>query len=170
MDDKEQMINNNTKGFNLLFRTHYPGQYYRDKTSIFYNPIPSIDKNKNKNIVSLYEVNIIRKRHNANIPCDPIKNWNDDDYWRRATLSFLGCVPPYWKTFSSQSHFNLPACNSSGQLKGFYTSNSKHLSSVYDNISSVYTPPCDEMSVVPTFYQQSLRSRNEFQINIKYLV
>ena len=161
----KQLARKPTKGFYLLLRAHYSGQFYRDKTLISFDAITNIDESDNYIVISLYEVNIIRNRPNANIPCDPSKNNNDDDHWRRAKLSFLGCVPPFWKSFLN---YNLPICNSSRQLETFNDLSSLDNDIDYDKITALYTPPCDEMSIVPTIYQKRLGSPNEFQIIIKY--
>ena len=135
---------------------------------IFHRRISSIEENENLVRITLYEISIIRKRPNANIPCDLNKNSNDDDHWRKAALSFLGCLPPYWTTFSPQSNFSLPTCNSSTQLKDFYLNAFNDLSNMYTNISVLYTSPCDDMSITPTFYVQPHSSPDKLVITVKY--
>ena len=162
----KQLNKNRSKTFFLSVYAHLPGQFYRDNTLIFFRRITSIGELENKLKISLYEVSIVRKRADANFPCDPTINSNDDDHWRRAAMSFWGCVPPYWKTFSSQSNFSLPTCNSSKQLEGF--SHFEGPSHMYDNISVLYTPPCDEMSLAPTLYEEPHYSPDALDISVWY--
>ena len=142
---------------NIEIFTHYHGQFYRDKTPILRMAINDIDETANRLMISLSQVEIIRRRPDANIPCDPNHNSDDDYLWRNATLSLLGCLPSFWKTFANELS-TLPACNSSSQLKKFFLQ-PKHgevdnLSDLDKNITSLYTPPCDEMSLTTSFYNK----------------
>ena len=159
------------KTLNLMILTHYHGQFYRDKTHILRLLIKAIDEMENRIIISLSKVDIIRKRPDANIPCDPNHNSDDDYLWRNATLSLLGCLPSFWKTFANE-HSMLPACNSSSQLKKFFLQRTHDmiddLSDLDDNITSLYTPPCDEMSLTASFYDKPNGNSKELAIRVGY--
>ena len=82
----------------------------------------------------------MRKRHNANHPCNPDLD-DDDEQFRIQAMGKVGCVPPYWKHLQV-TPMTLRDCNSSFQMREMYDQ-IKH----YKRLMGSYDPPCEEMNI-----------------------
>ena len=97
--------------------------------------------------ISLVHVSVLRKRHNANEPCNPDLH-DDDEKLRTQIMDKVGCVPPYWKHFQTKP-MTLKDCNSSLQLQKMYG-----LIKHYKRVMDTYDPPCEEMNIVYTVQRE----------------
>lgn len=94
------------------------------------------------------QVNVVRRRIDANDPCDP--NVNDDQAAMEAIMKKAKCVPTYWKGMTANDN-RYPNCTSPQQLKTIY----KVLKTVANILSifSEFTEPCNKLSSVITFQE-----------------
>ena len=128
---------------------HHPGQLTRvfDKP-IFSTVLNVVNKENNHMVFSISQVSVLRKRPNANFPCDP-KLQDDELKFKQVVIDRAGCTPNYWETI-----LDLP------KLPGKCTSPSQMMS-VYDNIKSIktlldtYNPPCNDMRIVSSLQRQT---------------
>ena len=84
----------------LKVYVHHPGQFARmilmNKNILSY-PIPYLlDPNNNQVLISLSLTNVLRRRPDANDPCDPLLD-DDETKFRQTIMDLAGCVPPFWK-------------------------------------------------------------------------
>ena len=139
--------------YKLMFTTvrfylHGEGQLIRNFGNDVYmtkmadlNPYPASKTIKNMIEFSITQVNILRKRSDANIPCDHGMH-DDDEYIRRKIADEAGCIPPYW------AHFNVTGdkikayvCNSTSQLRKAY----KEIKVIEEKLK-MFGKPCKELS------------------------
>ena len=102
------------------------------------------------------QVNVLRKRVDANEPCNP--DINDDQAVLETTLKKVNCTPPYWKTMMSQEN-DFSNCNSSTQLKEIHS-----VLKAPDKLMSIftqYTPPCDKLASIVTFQEKDKNPDND---------
>ena len=96
--------------------------------------------------ITLTDVKVLRRRHDANIPCNPDAD-NQDNLFHKAAVKEFGCMPPYWKSIMNQTQTESEVCRNSTQLK-----------TAFDYFKSVFIKdrkitlsnneaPCTEMSV-----------------------
>ena len=133
---------------NLYVYIHYPGQFTRalesNKDVLRYS-IRSlgelIKQKKNEILISLSLTNVLRRRPDAKISCNPTLH-DDESKLRLTIIDQVGCTPPYWKHLNT-NYTSAPFCNLSSQLL--------ELKNARDNLTHVmtlYEPPCDQMNVV----------------------
>ena len=130
----------------LFVYVHYPQHTIRsfgEEVAFLLLAKKSGDLNKTLRI-KISGVNVIRKRLDANIPCN-IYAGDQDTYFREAVIEKVRCIPPYWKPFVNESSFVSSACESSDQLREAYF-NSRH-ASVRNEVLNADSLPCTEMSV-----------------------
>ena len=92
---------------------------------------------------NIVRVSVVRKRANANNPCNPELH-NDDYEFRNQIIYRIGCIPPYWTQFQYQPS-NFGQCNTSVELKEMF-----NLITNYQKVLDSYLPPCSKMSLVAT--------------------
>ena len=142
---------------------HHPGQL----TRVFDKPIFStvqdvINKENNHLIFSISQVSVLRKRPNANFPCDP-KLQDDERKFKEVVMERIGCTPNYWDMILDIS--SLPdKCTRPSQLM-----------SVYDDIKSfkqllnTYKPPCNDMRIVTSLQRQTYFYDSYMYVEFKYM-
>ena len=151
--------------------THYPGQFRTGSTRILLFPLKLLDKSNNNIEITLSQVVVIRKRADANIKCDP-DNIDDDYQYRKAIVDNVGCTPSFWKSFFPVNN-SLAVCRSSKQYEDILNWN---LDLRKNEIRSLYDPPCNQMSLVGSFYfknkiffnQNSDKGENELLFRVYY--
>ena len=140
---------------------HYPGHFLRSGLHMIWLPVHILNGENNDISITLSQVNVIRKRPDANVPCDPALD-DDDHKFRQTVVQIVGCVPPYWMALFARNNF-LPVCKSSVQLKKI---KEFHWFDQRDNVTNLYDPPCDEMSLDKSYITQPYdRSVLVFWIN-----
>ena len=96
------------------------------------------------------QVNILRKRVDANEICDP--NVIDDLAVLETTIKQINCTPPFWKSMLPENN-SFPTCNSPTQLK--------HVSDILKapdklmGIFNQYIGPCIKLSSIVTFQEKA---------------
>ena len=105
-------------------------------------------------LLNLVRVSILRKRPDANDPCNP-KLDDDDKEFRHQIVDRIGCIPPYWKQFQYESSA-LRQCNTSTELREIF-----NLITHYEKVLDSYLPPCNKMSVVTTITVDGMSSKGK---------
>ena len=101
---------------------HHPGQLCRNFDKPFlafpvsYFATSSFNEFKNKFVIS--QINVLRKRPDANVPCNPTLK-DDDEMVLKAITEKVGCVPPYWVSLLGNNNM-LPTCNTSSQMNDIF--------------------------------------------------
>ena len=162
----------------LKVYVHYPGQLTRmllmNKNLLSY-PVPYLlEKNNNQVLISLSLTNVLRRRPDANDPCDPLLD-DDETKFRQTIMDLVGCIPPFWKPL----HLNNSAlydCDSRDQLIEI----GKGLFNIRDMMAR-YDPPCDEMNVVARYmlrpykvntgnpFTDALLTKNKLFLKFEYM-
>ena len=132
----------------LLLYVHYPTHIIRsfgEEVALLLLTKKSGDLSKTLRI-KVSGVNVIRKRTDAGIPCNPDVE-DQDTYFREAVIKQIGCVPPYWKSFTTSiTNISLLECESRMQLREAYLS-SRNATLRYELLNSDIGTPCTEMTV-----------------------
>ena len=108
------------------------------------------------------QVHVLRKRVDANDPCDP--NVNDDQAAMRTVMKKINCIPPYWIQMVPRS-LSYPRCNTSADLRVVY--NIVQAPDKLMGIFNQYTEPCNKLSSVVTFQE---KMKNIYNDNATFLV
>lgn len=133
------------------FYLHHPGQLLRVLHSPIYRSTVSqflaedgMEVKNNQLVLKISMVSILRKRSDANIPCN--NTLHDDDLQLRKEISKLvGCIPIYWNKIMP-SDFNLDICKSPEDL-----AKTNSLLEDLGKIQSTYQHPCNEMRLSFTY-------------------
>ena len=135
------------------FYLHHPGQLLR----VFDTPVlssavgqirhSSYSSYSSRLVFKISMVSILRKRKDANIPCN--ESLHDDDLMlRKEIVSRVGCIPIFWnKIMEPETKLNL--CKSPEDMKKI-NSYLQDLSTIF----SSYQPPCNEMKLSFAFDRQ----------------
>lgn len=122
---------------------HYGGQtlrsFVKEVTSIAVTKHPP-DKSVR---IQVSGFSVIKRRLDANIPCNPNFENEDIDFLNHVTKK-INCTPPYWKNLEGIAS-DLKPCVSSSNLQEAY----KY--SQYGNVGNVLDllhPPCSEMTMI----------------------
>ena len=94
---------------------HHPGQLSRVFDKPIFNTILRVVNGENNHLIfSISQVSVLRKRPNANLPCDP--NLQDDELkFKEVVIETTGCTPNYWDTFIDLRNLS-DQCTCSSQL------------------------------------------------------
>ena len=113
------------------------------------------------------QVNVLRKRVDANNPCDP--DVIDDLAVLQTTISQVNCTPPFW-TSMIPKEIAFPTCNSSSQLK--IVSDILKAPDKLMGIFRQYTAPCIKLASIVTFQEKAKnheKDPNSFVLVFNYL-
>ena len=149
------------KALSAFLLIHHPMQTVRgfDK-SVFFSPK---ETTANLNVFTLSQVRVLRRRPDANDPCNPKPN--DDELFRKAVIKKVGCIPPYWKNGTLSDLKSIPDCAMFSQLK--------EMARIIDKTSSVmalYDPPCNEMTMnANTMEYKGRHGITQWLIRFKYM-
>ena len=93
-------------------------------------------------------VSILRKRKDANTPCNESLQ-NDDMMLRKEILSRVGCIPIFWNKIM-EPEIDLDICTSPEDMKKI----NSYLQDLTTILTS-YQPPCNEMKLSFAFDRQN---------------
>ena len=113
------------------------------------------------------QVNVLRKRVNANDPCDP--DVIDDLAVLKTTMKQINCTPPFW-TSMIPKEIAFSTCNSSSQLKA--VSDVLKAPDKLMGIFNQYTEPCIKLASIVTFQEKAKnheKDPNSFVLVFNYL-
>ena len=146
---------------------HHPGQLLR----VFDSPVhesmsKDLDYNQPLLAFKINHVSILRKRADANVPCNP-DLFDDDLQLRIQVAKDVGCIPVYWKRIM-QGALALKTCNTQDEMGKIWNRlqdfNEIHLS---------YHPPCNQMKMAVTVVghqiRDDLRVFQLFEYHFKYM-
>ena len=134
---------------NVHFRMymHHPGQLVRSLHNPVFmsNAMLGIKQNDKKVWDKIFkikvdEVTVLRKRHDANTPCDNKLDHLDDFYVMEEIMKRVGCRPIYWNSFVGGLNFT--DCKSPTDFEKIY----EHIGN-YKDILMSYSGPCVDMVV-----------------------
>ena len=155
---------------------HYPDQlissFSKPKYTASFSYFLSTLKGNNESNFNVLEFKIsqckiLRKRHDANVPCNKDIT-NHDKYLQMEYIRNLGCIPIYWKYLLISNESSLPQldeCTSTEKLKKAY----QDLKDV-SNIQGVNDNPCDEMLLlaIDSINDNPNPQPNDFSIKFHY--
>ena len=152
-------LSNLTGNGQLFLYVHYPQHTIRsfgEEVAFLLLTKKSGDINKMLRI-KISGVNVIRKRLDAKVPCNP-KADDQDTYFRNAIVSNVSCIPPYLKSFFTNDTNMGPylTCESSKKLKQAYYDS--RAASVRNAILGKDASPCTEMSVSSSIEMKTNRT------------
>lgn len=132
----------------LKLFAHHPGQLTRVlDTPIFNTMVDVINRQNNHMVFSISQVSILRKRADANVPCDQYLQ-DDESKLRQQIIKKNGCHPIYWEPLMELPNLS-GRCNNSSQLRSVY-----HDIKDYKKVLKSYKAPCNEMRGVTTLQSQ----------------
>ena len=153
---------------NLLVYMHHAGQLTRQFGKQILqltrsNFKKAMNSSSNYYTIHINQVEILRKRHDAIIPCNRTLT-NDDAMWRNKIIEKMGCIPDYWSELyfdceeESQARENYEKCSSADNYGLLYTDflPPKHT----DNGTNLYTGPCNQMGITASVTQSDLKEEN----------
>ena len=98
----------------LSIYLHYSNSLIRNMRYLYkIRDFQGMEKSASNNYIT-FDVNyvsIIHRREDANQPCDPSLQ-NDDEKWMQTIWNMIGCVPPYWMLFHPAEQ-NMLRCSES---------------------------------------------------------
>ena len=100
------------------------------------------------------QATLLRKRHDAIIPCDKDLK-NEDAKIMTAVVEEVGCIPSFWNDIITNSG-DIPLCKTATDYETIYNYASKVALS-----RSLIVQPCDEMIVVTNIVKESGRIRKD---------
>ena len=121
---------------------HHPGQLLRS----FGSPVIQYTKQqfsrmkKTEFTIKVSQVTILRKREDANIPCNTTLH-DDDLQLMKEITKRVGCIPIYWNKIMPLN-YNYKLCKSAEEM----TTIDRYLQDL-NEIQSHYLHPCNEMQV-----------------------
>ena len=162
---KLQSIN----GGKLLMYVHHNNQLLRNMRFIYkLRDFKGINFNYSNNYLTLdlNDINIIRRRKDANSPCNEDLQ-DDDEHWMQHVVALIGCFPPYWKNIYLRVN-NFNECNTTEQLKNM----SRYLPWVNERMTrsvlNMYHPPCDQMRVLANSQSDRYKKKSRLKINFRF--
>ena len=153
---------------NLLVYMHHAGQLTRQFGKQILqltrsNFKKAMNSSSNYYTIHINQVEILRKRHDAIIPCNRTLT-DDDAMWRNKIIEKIGCIPDYWSELYSDSEERsqdtsiLNRCSSAKDIELLYTDYlpPKHS----DNGTILYVGPCNQMGITASVTQSDLKEEN----------
>ena len=142
---------------------HHPGQLIRflDKP-IFNTWLQTIDQYNNDIRFSISQVNVLRKRANANFPCDP-KLHDDESNYKKVVIERAGCTPNYWGTVMETKRV-FEMCTSSSQMRSIY-----HDITGFRKVLGTYNPPCNEMRISTSLQRRPYYMNESLYLLFNYM-
>ena len=143
---------------------HQSGQLIRSLTKSIYRTTPSTDIYLTNNAVTveLTSVTVLKKRANANIPCNATLV-DDDTKFRLEIISWVGCVPMYWKNIMAVDE-SFKVCTTSTEMADIF-----YAIENYKEIMASYVQPCEYMKVIVVNSEKAGASDERLLINLKYV-
>ena len=134
---------------------HHPNQLLRGiDAPIFGSSIKVFDWTRKLLPFRISQVSILRKRSDANIPCN--NDLHDDDLKLRETVvEEVGCNPVYWKTLKSTTGKS-ETCNTPEEMKEVWNKLQN-----FSRLFSTYQPSCNEMKFAVTYSQQQFKTKDD---------
>ena len=115
---------------------------------------------------SISGVDVLRRRRNANIPCNATL-YDEDKKWRDSIMSNVRCIPQFWSRFvlNSTLEQNLKDCGQEQYRK----INEQYISNFnFEHGSKLYTGPCNQMTTSLSRNVKTLRGIGlRFGLDIK---
>ena len=109
----------------LLIYLHYPGQLMN---VIQGNERMKIKLSENRSEGKelkfvITQLQVLRKRHGGNIPCNMDSESDVDTRWRESVMKIVGCIPTYWKRLPHSLNLQpnrLNDCSTSTQYEALF--------------------------------------------------
>lgn len=131
----------------MYLYVHHPGQFYRKKSQVLRIDLLKF-QNRIKNVYHTVEISttdVLRKRIDAEIPCNRKIDMNDDKYWVKSAVEKVNCIPPFWKPFYEWKNSSLLTCKTSEQFRMVLDILNDRLEQL--KVMERYERPCAEMSI-----------------------
>ena len=98
--------------------------------------------------IRVFEVKVIKGRHDANTKCNPTAD-DQDQILMKSVIKKMGCIPPYWKTLMKENNPNISFCETSKQLEKAYkyTAYSKDFRRLTKIILENENVPCTQTQI-----------------------
>lgn len=159
-------LQNITKG-QLYIYVHYKNQLIRHLRYLHkIRDFHGLTQEQSNNMVTidLSYLSVMKRREDANDPCD-INLQNDDDKWLQYAIDLNGCIPPYWKTFMNNSKTN--DCKTAQQLMSasnlLALDNENLVSSIFES----YIAPCFQMRIMANTNNDYYKKAGIFKLKFR---
>ena len=142
---------------------HYPGRLAREIGRPNFELDPDhLDDDHTKTTLQLNRLSILRKRPDANVPCNS-KAENDDSNFRMFVIKQQGCIPMYWQD-GLNSNDSFRQCIKSSEMENIYEQIKNK-----NNVFNKYDQPCDYMEVSLGATQHSSSFENVVLLELQYM-
>ena len=152
----------------LRIFSHYPKQLLRAfHKPVFDSTIGLIrEEIQNKSGlligITLSQVTVLKRRSNANIPCD--KNLEDDDaQFQMEIMKTINCIPIYWKHVAVE-RLSLKLCHLASELQ-----KANQMILAYKDVLLSYDSPCLEMSISTDVEMKKMHEKNDATVKFIYV-
>ena len=144
---------------------HYPGQFIKksdhNEVSISF---PYDLEGANVFHFMIKQVQVLRKRHDAQDTCNQDMDSTDDMRWREVVMNYIGCIPLYWKKLTQSLQFkqqNLLECNSSKQYQNAFNL-------ILEPTKIKYQGSCTMMTIMVNVEEYWKDNSSEIELHFKY--
>ena len=110
-----------------------------------------------------YQIVVLKKRKNAKVPCDPDLE-NEDQKLLEEVINHCGCMPKHWNELTN---LRMPECEQKNE-----TDIITNLPTRMENVTALYTPPCNEMMIVANakrMLETNPKDERHLTIQINYM-
>ena len=143
---------------------HYPNRLTREiGRPNFEIYMDYMEYAQSKTTLQLNKLIMLRKRHDAQEPCDKSLE-NDDDQFKTYVIRKVGCIPMYWENFAS-SNDSFSPCTSAIEMKKIYEAIQNK-----ESIFADYEQPCNYMEVSLGTSQRDSFYENVILLELQYMI
>ena len=131
----------------IYLYVHHPGQFWKKNTEALRLDMLDYFSTRLDNIahgIEITQVQTMRKRADANEPCDSELDTNYDKYRIKGLVDFLKCIPPFWKPYYEWKNSTFAICKTSEKL--LLASKLEKDVALQSDIMERFQQPCAEMS------------------------
>ena len=143
-------------------------------TTVKWKELPSLAQKSNTFELKIEQVEVLRKRTDAVVPCDD-NTQNNDRMYREAIMKNVGCIPAFWDIFTSNLSSNgnpisLPECQSKKEYKKF-TNYTADQPGYMNKAQELYMQPCKQMTITYVVEKENYEEKgnDKIYVTINYI-
>ena len=146
---------------NLFIYVHHPGQLVREfgKQTFqlnFFDFEAALNGSHNHQEIHITQVEVIRKRADGMIKCNPELR-NEDHEWVVNAVRSVGCIPKFWKKIYSTRPDEVPILTECDSARDYDTIHKHFLPpNNFETVAKRYTNPCDQMKITTNLMQKDM--------------
>ena len=105
-------------------------------------------------------VEVLRKRPDAVIPCNPDIH-DEDSLWRHTVISSVGCIPPFMQRFVVNATFpNKPPISRICNRTQYRNISKQYKIDMFYSVAKLYAEPCNQMTSIVTMDNTIITEKN----------